>query len=50
MWYYKVVPIFKSVYETLVCDHSNTSYPVGQYTVLYKTDSVTLKSEDKTLV
>ena len=51
---YKVVLIFKSVDETLVCDHSNESYCVvlscgTVFTVLYKV-ALTFKSVDETLV
>ena len=51
---YKVVLTFKSVDETLVCDHSNESYikqffRVILFNILYKV-VLTFKSVNKTLV
>ena len=47
---YKVVQTFKSVDETLVCDHSNESYcQVVLFIVLFKV-VLTSQSMDETLV
>ena len=50
---YKVVLTFKSVVETLVCDHSNEAteqyFHVVLFIMLYKV-AVTFKSMDETLV
>ena len=52
---YKVVLNFKSVYETLICDHSNERYRVvlscgTAYSVLYSKLVLTFQPVDKTLV
>ena len=50
---YKVIPTFKSVDETLVCDHSNESYwaVLSCGTVYYAVQGVSFfKSVDETLV